>query len=172
MIKSSTEPELCLHSLFSSTLVLQKDSDYQRVDDSELKSKVCPRVPLRCSLEAPFPPCCPWKAAEGAAPGQRWGRSPDCWSHLPPESGHTPSPPTQGWGREDRSDTKGEVGGERAITEENIRLVCNIESFFVWTQPTFICHLSSLVPSLPSSLYPLQGPTHSQWFQPQPEGYI
>lgn len=111
MIKTITDPELCFHRLFSSTVVLQKDNDYQHVDDSELKSKVSPHVPLRFSLEGPFPPCCPWKAAEGAAPGQRWGRSPDCWSHLPPESGHTPSPPTQGWGREDRRDMKGEVGG-------------------------------------------------------------
>ncbi len=66
-------------------------------------------IPQHFSQEHPSPPCCLSEAAEGAAPGQRWGRNPDCWSRLPPESGHTPPPPTERWETWNRG--KWRVGG-------------------------------------------------------------
>lgn len=113
-------------------------------------------IPQHFSLEPPSPPCFLWGAAEGAAPGQRWGRNPDCWSHLPPESGHTPPPP-----REMKEIVQGEIKWkerrwvERAGKTFNNRLFvtscANSLSFFkiVFTLFSIFLPLAQLFPASP-----------------------
>lgn len=138
-------------------------------------------VPQWFPQELLSPPRCLWWAVGGAAPGQRWGRNPDCWSRSPLESGHTPPPPRemreilqlQGRRVTGRKQEKHSITHPNCLWPHTLLLsVFYNLTLFTFHLHTILFCLVQVVPFFPSSVCRHQRPTQSKQFKPQLGDYI